>query len=87
MDMFSTKQEYGKKEIFLLIFLFIPALVAWLTLLFFRDAVITLSCLIGLYYVLSVVYDKFIYDFQWEFYVGKDMIGYKSKLIAGNIFY
>jgi hypothetical protein len=81
----GMEEDFGKKQFMMFLFTKIGIFITLLAFFYTRDLLI--SSLIWLLYLglFCFIWDKFFYDFKWEFHLLKDLIEYKVKLITAAI--
>jgi len=74
------------KKILLKVMLLLPALVAFASLKFFDDALLTLLLLILLYGLMTSIYNKFIEEFKYQEQLTAEFLKKETKLKEGGMF-
>ena len=72
-------------KVVLLIFMYLPAVIAGLAMYFLRDALTTLLLLIAFYLIAMFVYDKAIENFGFETKLAKEALKLKENIFKGLI--
>jgi hypothetical protein len=77
-------EGFGKKQFLIVLFTFLGAVTTLITLFFTRDLLISGTVWLAWLGLLCWIWEK-TEGFKWEFYLIKDLIDVKAKLLSAAI--